>query len=69
MKRLATILFAVIAIALTATAQIVQPIKWTGAVEGDSVKLTATIEDGTSTSLNWATDSTWMNTKVRSPKP
>ena len=46
MKRLATILFAVIAIALTATAQIVQPIKWTGAVEGDSVKLTATIEQG-----------------------
>ena len=46
MKRLATILFAVIAIALTATAQIVQPIKWTGAVEDDSVKLTATIEQG-----------------------
>ena len=46
MKRLATILYAVIAIALTATAQIVQPIKWTGAVEGDSVKLTATIEQG-----------------------
>ena len=46
MKRLATILFAVIAIALPATAQIVQPIKWTGAVEGDSVKLTATIEQG-----------------------
>ena len=46
MKRLATILFAVIAIALTATAQIVQPIKWIGAVEGDSVKLTATIEQG-----------------------
>ena len=46
MKRLATILFAVLAIALTATAQIVQPIKWTGAVEGDSVKLTATIEQG-----------------------
>ena len=46
MKRLATILFAVIAIALTAAAQIVQPIKWTGAVEGDSVKLTATIEQG-----------------------
>ena len=46
MKRIATILFAVIAIALTAHAQIVQPIKWTGAVEGDSVKLTATIEKG-----------------------
>ena len=46
MKRLMTILFAVIAIALTAHAQIVQPIKWTGAVEGDSVKLTASIEKG-----------------------
>ena len=46
MKRIMTILFAVIAIALTAHAQIVQPIKWTGAVEGDSVKLTATIEKG-----------------------
>ena len=45
MKRIMTI-FAVIAIALTATAQIVQPIKWTGAIEGDSVKLTATIEKG-----------------------
>ena len=39
-------IFAVIAIALTAGAQIVQPIKWTGAIEGDSVKLTATIEKG-----------------------
>ena len=46
MKRILTILFAVIAIALTAHAQIVQPIKWTGAVEGDSVKLTASIEQG-----------------------
>ena len=46
MKRLMTILFAGIAIALTAHAQIVQPIKWTGAVEGDSVKLTASIEKG-----------------------
>ena len=46
MKRIITILFAVIAIALTAEAQIVQPIKWTGAIEGDSVKLTATIENG-----------------------
>ena len=34
------------AIALTAAAQIVQPIKWAGTVEGDSVKLTATIEKG-----------------------
>ncbi len=45
MKRIMTIL-AVMAIALTAGAQIVQPIKWTGAIEGDSVKLTATIEKG-----------------------
>ena len=45
MKRIMTIL-AVMAIALTAQAQIVQPIKWTGAIEGDSVKLTATIEKG-----------------------
>lgn len=45
MKRIMTIL-AVMAIALTAQAQIVQPIKWTGAIEGDSVKLTATIEQG-----------------------
>ncbi len=45
MKRIMTIL-AVMAIALTAQAQIVQPIKWTGAVQGDSVKLTATIEKG-----------------------
>ena len=41
-----TILFAVMTIALTAQAQIVQPVKWAGAVEGDSVKLTATIEKG-----------------------
>ena len=41
-----TILFAVMAIALTAAAQIVQPIKWAGAVEGDSVKLIASIEQG-----------------------
>ena len=46
MKRIMTIFLAVIAIALTAHAQIVQPIKWTGTVEGDSVKLTATIEKG-----------------------
>ena len=46
MKRILTICFAVIAIALTARAQIVQPIKWTGAVEGDSIKLTATIDKG-----------------------
>ena len=46
MKRLATILFAVMAIALTAYAQLVQPIKWTGAIDGDSVHLTATIDQG-----------------------
>jgi len=46
MKKIMTILFAVIAITLTAEAQIVQPIKWTAAVEGDSVRLTATIEKG-----------------------
>lgn len=45
MKRIMTI-FAVIAIALTAQAQIVQPIKWTGEVVGDSIRLTATIDKG-----------------------
>ena len=45
MKKL-SILFAVMTIALTAAAQIMQPIKWAGTVEGDSVKLTATIEKG-----------------------
>ena len=46
MKKLMTILFAVIAIALTAQAKLVQPVKWAGAIEGDSIHLTATIEDG-----------------------
>ena len=46
MKRIMTIFLAVIAIALTAHAQIVQPIKWTGTVDGDSVRITATIEKG-----------------------
>ena len=46
MKRIIYTFFAVMAIALTAQAQIVQPIKWTGAIEGDSIKLTATIENG-----------------------
>lgn len=46
MKKIMTILLAVIAIALTAQAQIVQPVKWAGEVVGDSVRLTATIEDG-----------------------
>ena len=45
MKRIMTI-FAAIAIALTAGAQLVQPIKWKGEVVGDSVRLTATIEQG-----------------------
>ncbi len=45
MKKIMTI-FAVMAIALTAQAQIVQPIKWTGEVVGDSVRLTATIDKG-----------------------
>lgn len=45
MKKIMTI-FAVMAIALTAQAQIVQPIKWTGEVIGDSVRLTATIDKG-----------------------
>lgn len=46
MKKLMTILFAVVAIALTAQAQLVQPIKWAGEVVGDSVRLTATIDKG-----------------------
>ena len=33
-------------IALAAQAQLVQPVKWTGEVVGDSVRLTATIEQG-----------------------
>ena len=45
MKKIMTI-FAVIAIALTAQAQLVEPIKWKGEVIGDSVRLTATIEQG-----------------------
>lgn len=46
MKKIMTILLAVIAIALTAQAQLVQPIKWAGEVVGDSIRLTATIEQG-----------------------
>ncbi|MBQ5387479.1 MAG: thioredoxin family protein [Paludibacteraceae bacterium] len=46
MKRILNTIFAVIAIALTAQAQLVQPIKWTGEVVGDSVRLTASIEQG-----------------------
>ena len=45
MKKIMTI-FAVMAIALTAQAQLVQPIKWAGEIVGDSVRLTATIEKG-----------------------
>ena len=44
MKRLMTIFFAVIAIAFSAHAQLVQPIKWSGVVDGDSIRLTANIE-------------------------
>ena len=46
MKRILNTIFAVIAIAMTAQAQLVQPIKWTGEVVGDSIRLTATIEQG-----------------------
>ena len=38
--------FVAIFIALAAQAQLVQPIKWTGEVVGDSIRLTATIEKG-----------------------
>ena len=46
MKKFINTLLAVIAIALTAQAQLVEPIKWTGKVDGDSIRLTATIEKG-----------------------
>ena len=46
MKKIMTTVFAVMAIALTAQAQLVQPIKWAGEIVGDSVRLTATIEKG-----------------------
>ena len=46
MKRLMTILLAVLAIAMTAHAQLVQPIKWAATIDGDSVHLTATIDKG-----------------------
>ena len=46
MKRILNTIFAVIAIALTAQAQLVEPVKWSGEVIGDSVRLTATIEKG-----------------------
>ena len=38
--------FVAIFIALAAEAQLVEPIKWTGEIVGDSVRLTATIEKG-----------------------
>ena len=38
--------FVAIFIALAAQAQLIQPIKWTGEIVGDSVRLTATIEQG-----------------------
>ena len=38
--------FVAIFIALAAQAQLIQPIKWTGEVVGDSVRLTATIDQG-----------------------
>ena len=41
-----TILLAVLAIAMTAHAQLVQPIKWAATIDGDSVHLTATIDKG-----------------------
>lgn len=44
MKRILTILLAFSP--LLAAAQIVQPVKWSGEQVGDSVRLTATIEDG-----------------------
>ena len=46
MKRILNTIFEVVAIALTAQAQLVQPIKWAGEVVGDSVRLTATIDKG-----------------------
>ena len=46
MKRILNTIFAVIAIAVTAKAQLVEPVKWAGEVVGDSVRLTATIEKG-----------------------
>ena len=56
-----TILFAVMTIALTAQAQIVQPVKWVGAVEDDSVKLTATIEKGWHLNIIELGDSLYMD--------
>ena len=46
MKRLMTIWIAAFALVLSAQAQLIQPIKWTGEVIGDSIRLTATIEQG-----------------------
>ena len=46
MKKLMTIWIAAFALVLSAQAQLIQPIKWTGEVIGDSIRLTATIEQG-----------------------
>ena len=47
MRRIRTILIAInCLLALTAHAQIVQPVKWSGEQIGDSVRLTATIDEG-----------------------
>ena len=51
MKRILNII-AVIAIALTAQAQILKPVKWKGEVVGDSIRLTATIENGWHITIN-----------------
>ena len=51
MKRILNII-AVIAIALTAQAQILTPVKWKGEVVGDSIRLTATIENGWHITIN-----------------
>ena len=46
MKKLMTIWIAAFALVFSAQAQLIQPIKWTGEVIGDSIRLTATIEQG-----------------------
>ena len=61
MKRILTIIFAVIAIALTTQAQLIQPIKWAGEVVGDSVRLTATIEQGWHLSIIELGDGLYMD--------
>lgn len=46
MKRFIYIFFTLVTFVSSAQAQIVQPIKWNGSIEGDSVRLTATIDPG-----------------------